>query len=197
MDLIPWDYKSFLLFCGNYNLCCIQESSVKSFRENRSRANEVLQSTKSSSKASGENILDDSLSSDSVDEPAAVILPQQNSVADENEEEDEPEACLITNQQSRNQQPNLMKTKQHQKNVPLGKKPTTTSKKDEKQPSIFDALAKKKAVPKSSKLPAKTKINISSDEDSVPKKVATAKAKIPKRKKVVDSDSEDELEPYL
>ncbi|XP_062894044.1 DNA topoisomerase 2-alpha [Mobula hypostoma] len=147
------------------------------------RANEFLQSTKSSSKASEENIFD-SLSSDS-DEPAAVM---QFDVADE--KEDKPE---ITKAAIQKPAAKSLGDKTAPKKRALGKKPTTTSKKDEKQPSIFDALTKKKAAPKSTKLPAKTSINISSDEDSAPKKVVTAKAKIPKRKKVVNSDSEDEF----
>ncbi|XP_059812399.1 DNA topoisomerase 2-alpha [Hypanus sabinus] len=145
------------------------------------RANEVLQSTNSSSKAFGENILD-SLSSDS-DEPAAVM---QNDVADE--KEDKPELIKAAIQKPAAKS---LGDKAAPKKRVLGKKPTTTSKKDEKQPSIFDALTKKKAAPKPAKLPAKTSINLSSDEDTVPKKVVTAKAKVPKRKKVVDSDSED------
>ncbi|XP_078281099.1 DNA topoisomerase 2-alpha [Rhinoraja longicauda] len=166
-------------------------------------ASEDLQSSKSSSKASGESIqndspqiVDDLQSSGSVNEPAAVI-PQQDDLAGENEVEDEPEACAshsnITKPAARKQVAKPRKEKPAPNKHALGKKSTAASKKDEKQPSIFDALTKKTNAPKTSKLPAKKKIDTSSDEDCLPKKAATAKAKISKRKKVLDSDSEDDF----
>ncbi|XP_032890927.1 DNA topoisomerase 2-alpha isoform X1 [Amblyraja radiata] len=175
------------------------KATVKTVRS----AREVLQSTKSSSKPSGESIQNGSLqtvdelqSSGSVNEPAAVI-PQQNDLTGENEVEDEPEACVsqsnITNPIAKKQVAKPLGEKPAPKKRALGKKPTAASKKDEKQPSIFDALTKKTNAPKTSKLPVSKKITVSSDEDCLPKKAATAKAKISKRKKVLDSDSEDDF----
>ncbi|XP_067824939.1 DNA topoisomerase 2-alpha isoform X2 [Heptranchias perlo] len=158
---------------------------------------ETLQPSQKSSKTSGAGILkktpqvvDDSLSSaDSVNEPTARMPPQ------ESDAEDEPEAPSILSTTSKPAAKKLT-TKPEDKAAPkkraLGKKPTTASKKDENQPSIFEVLTKQKAAPKSSKTATKMKVKMSSDEDNVPKKVAPAKAKKPKRKKDSDSDSESD-----
>ncbi|XP_060705039.1 DNA topoisomerase 2-alpha [Hemiscyllium ocellatum] len=161
--------------------CTLKKAESKPSVKSVPQENEIFQSSQESSKTFGEDmekhipqIVDEVLSSsDSVNEPEVPPIhsntykpPAKKAAAKPAGEKAAP------------------------KKRALGKKPTTVSKKDENQPSIFDVLTKQKAAPKVSKTALKAKNKTSSDDDNVTKKVAPAKAKKTKRKKDSDSDSE-------
>uniref|UniRef100_UPI00398EFC1C DNA topoisomerase 2-alpha n=1 Tax=Pristiophorus japonicus TaxID=55135 RepID=UPI00398EFC1C len=173
--------------------CVPKKAQSKASVKTVSDASEILQPSQTSSETSREvirknisQVVDETLSSsDSVNESDVVDEPEAPSIH-----------STISKPAAKKPAAKSAGDKAPPKKRAVGKKPTTASKKDENQPSIFDVLTKQRAAPrssaapKSSKTATKSKIVMFSDEDDVPKKVAPAKATKPKRKKDSDSDSE-------